>query len=391
MWSLRSVALFIILAGCASAPHGDPGGPLPPAPVPAPVPAAAPLAPVTPDPAAAGIAAAVEAAHAAGVFDGLVVVLRDDRVIYRGAVGLADRERGTPHAVGEVVRFASIAKQITAALVMQQVEAGRVSLDEKLAVYLPAAPSALRAITIRDLLRHTSGLQNPDDGTPDGQMPAFYQRTDADVGVHGAVFSTVCGQPPKRAPGSFEYNNCDYLVLGAMLEAVTHQRFDALVDQAITKGLGLPSLRIVTPAHPDTSAVVGYLEDGKREATYNLATFGASAALVGTIDDLARWGRTLVTHRLVSDATTATMFRGDPAMQQEALGSWAYKLAVPGRSVALVERQGSIGGMRSLLLLAPEQAIVIAIVANTEKAQLFELWAKRGLPYDLVVAATAAP
>jgi CubicO group peptidase (beta-lactamase class C family) len=58
--------------------------------------------------------------------------------------------------------WASVSKQILAILTMQQVDAGRIRLDQTADVYLPALKGSTPAPTIRQLLQHQSGLRNPD-------------------------------------------------------------------------------------------------------------------------------------------------------------------------------------------------------------------------------------
>lgn len=363
-------ALLILVAAC---------GPL----------AAPRPAPITVGPLGAALDAIALRYHAAGTFDGVVVIARGDHVIYRAAFGEADRAAHVSHRVDEVWRLASLTKQVTALLVMQEVEAGRLALDQPLATALPAFPAHSGAITIRQLLQHTSGLPNPDDGAPDGQVPAFYRRTDPGAGDHARVADTVCGGPP-RAAGAFAYNNCDYLVLGAILERATGQRYDSLIATRIARLLGVSFALAgaTTPASP----VVGYLASGAIEPPQNLATYGAGGALSGTADDVIRWSQALLEHRLVSAATTAIMFDGRPEMSMEALGSWAYTLPFPGRApLALVERQGAIGGVRLVSLLSPSDGFAIIVLANTERAELFDLWTQRGLPYELARALATAP
>lgn len=116
-------------------------------------------------------------------FAGEVLVSDTHRVTYARAVSVP----GRPHRRGEVWRWASVTKQLTATLVLQQVAAGHLALDDTLAMRLPEFTGAnATRITLRMLLQHTSGLPNPDDSAAgaDG-MPAFYTR--ADVGAGGTA------------------------------------------------------------------------------------------------------------------------------------------------------------------------------------------------------------
>jgi CubicO group peptidase (beta-lactamase class C family) len=117
-------------------------------------------------------------------------------------------------------RFASITKQMTAILILQEVDAGRLQLDQPLGKYWPDYPNPqARQITLRQLLTHYSGLYN------ENAEPTFHMRNANGDNMAGLRGRHLRIKPMKSAPGStFDYNNCDYLVLGALLEksAVSH-------------------------------------------------------------------------------------------------------------------------------------------------------------------------
>ena len=121
---------------------------------------------------------AITAAHDAGDFDGVVVVSQNGKVILQTAVGFADRSAGVPNRVDTVFPLASLTKQVTALLIMQQVSLRKTSLEQPASRYLPELKPAVGRVTVRQLLQHVSGLPNPSDG-PENQIPAFYKRTGA--------------------------------------------------------------------------------------------------------------------------------------------------------------------------------------------------------------------
>ena len=192
--------------------------------------------------AAVQVAAIAKAAHLSGE---VAIADRTGPVIDR-AMGLADRGKRQAHRPGARWLWASVTKQVTAVLVMQQVEAGTLSLYGTIRDYLPNFGGKTGTIvTLHQLLQHLSGLPNPDDmlaGT--GQVPTFYTETGAKIADTSRA-TGFCSGTPKAAPGAgFAYNNCDYLVLGAILERVTGKPFAHLVADGIAKPLGLRSLRI---------------------------------------------------------------------------------------------------------------------------------------------------
>jgi CubicO group peptidase (beta-lactamase class C family) len=369
----RALALGALLGGAAGrAPaQGRPAS-------------AAALAP-TPHPALDRV---MQAAESAG-FAGTVLVAGPDRVVYARAVGLADRAAGRPHTLDEPWRWASVTKQVTAVLVMQEVEAGRLGLDRTVAEVLPdfAGPTA-RRVTVRQLLQHTSGLPNPDD-TPKGAdgVPAFYRA--AAGGSPDAALGFCAGAGARPPAARFEYNNCDYLVLGAVLERATGLSYAALVDRRLARPLGLTTLRVEQRGAAPHPPVVGYLAAGAPEPRFDLGAYGAAGALRGSAGDLLAFDRALLGGRLVAPATRAALWAGDPKLGYAALGAWSFPAALAGCAapVPLVERRGAIGGVQVRNVLAPGRGVSVVVFANTEGTDFGEVWQRRGLSYELLRAA----
>lgn len=304
----------------------------------------------------------------------MIAVRRDGKLVYLGATGASE---GHPHRIADVFPYASITKQVTALLIMQEVEGKRLALDAPVARFLPAAPPGL---TTRQLLQHVSGLANLEAGTPEGSIPAVYMR--GHVGTTQEEAST-CLAGPTGPAGEFRYNNCDYIVLGALLEKVSGRPYASLVHERVRDKLGLTSWGVFGVDPPPAYVVAGHGDQGELAPRVNFATYGAAGALFGNASDLSRFSQALLDGELLGAAATEEMFRGDPKLQQEALGSWQYRL---NGTIDLVERQGDIAGIRTLALLSRSERVAITILASTEKAPLFELWAQRGVSYDLVTA-----
>lgn len=330
----------------------------------------------------AAIDAVIAKYHATGEFDGVVAVRRDNRLVYLAASGAGLH-------VDDVFPIASVTKQVTAVLVMQEVAAGHLALDATAATYLPELPSTLATVTLRQLLQHASGLPDPEAGTPEGAVPAFYLRT------VGSTADEVqrCTAGPRLPAGQFHYNNCDYIVAGAVLERITGTPFAALVHDRIAAKLGLSSWGVFpgdASAAPPT--VLGHDAEGNPAPTLNHGTFGAAGAMFSTATDLARWSQALLDHEVLDEAGLQIMLAPDRKLGGSGLGSWFYPLRVEGREpVTLIERQGDIAGVRILALASPSDHFTISILANTDRAQLFDTWTGKGMPVELVTAVAKAP
>lgn len=336
--------------------------------------------------------AAMAREHAAGRFDGVVLVGQGDTLVFQRAIGLADRAQKRPHSLDQPWRWASVSKQVTALVVMQQVERGRLGLDDRLATLLPGFKSPLAAqISVRQLLQHTSGLPNPD------AAPAFYTaQFKTDTGPVDAALA-YCSGPPVGEPGvRFSYNNCDTLVLQAVLERLTRRPYAQLLQDTVAGPLQLSSLQVAGAAGAQPSALAqpqGYLDAKTPEPALNLASFGAGGALVGTAQDLWRLDRALMQKRLLNEASTRTLWQGEPKLGYVALGAWSFPASLAGCSgaVALVERRGQIGGVQVRNLLAPALGRALIVFSNTAATEFGEIWQGQGLLHEMASAAFCTP
>jgi CubicO group peptidase (beta-lactamase class C family) len=284
-------------------------------------------------------------------------------------------------------RWASVTKQVVAVLVMQEVEKGRIDLDAPATKYLPGVvlPGG-DAVTVRLLLNHTSGLYDPNSGpaAPDGTPLAYLRsKTPAPKGL-----DQQCLKPSGRAPGEgFVYNNCDYVVLGALLEQVTAKPFATLVQERIAKPLRLKSLRVLKPGDHDD--IVGVDDKGATDAQIDPGRYGSAANLAGTSNDLLKFDRALMGNKLLGKVATAEMWKGDPKLGYAALGAWSYPVTLRGCTAAqqIVERRGQVGNVQVRNIIAPERGIVVIAFASYSETDFGEPWQGKGLSYELLSAA----
>jgi D-alanyl-D-alanine carboxypeptidase len=237
-------------------------------------------------------------------------------------------------------------------------------------------------------LRHTSGLANPDDTSADAEsVPEFY-RAGARQARNAGVAS--CARSPRAAPGAgFQYNNCDYIVLGAILERVTGKSYTQLLAERVTKPLGLTTVRyIATGDRLPRGPVVG-TAGGKREPAFDLGRYASAGAIVGAPRDLLALDRALMNNVLLPAEATKEMWTGDPAIGYAALGAWAFPADLAGcaKSVDLVERRGSIGGVQVRNVIAPALGRALVIFTDSADVQFGEIWQQSGLTFDLASAA----
>lgn len=289
----------------------------------------------------------------------------------------------TGHA-GNIWRWASVTKQVVAVLVLQEVAKGTIDLDQPLSRYIPKFASANAGkITVRQLLRHQSGLPNPDDiAASTTDMSAYY--LSAYRGSRDPLTGYCAGTPKAEPGGNWTYNNCDYIVAGALLEAVTGKKWPKLVHERIAKPLGLKTLAAYPAGKVTHSGLVG----GKPEPKIELATFGASGGLYGSLDDLLAFDRALMAGKLLAQKELDQLWDGQADLGYIALGQWVFDAPLKdcAAPVKLVERRGAIGGVQVRNFIAPESQTAIAIFTDKSESdfEFGEIWQGSGFSHDVL-------
>ncbi|MCY7280741.1 MAG: beta-lactamase family protein [Sphingomonas bacterium] len=319
---------------------------------------------------------------------GTILIGQGDRIVYERAFGPVAPAGAPRHRLGQVWRYASVTKQWTATIAMQEVAAGRLDLDMPIKTYLPASKARFAdRITSRMLMQHVSGLPRTEE-SPVGadEWPTFYLVPPGDPRT-GVAYCE--GSTDRAPPAEFRYGDCDFIMLGAVLERISGKSFAALVRERITRPLRLDSVGLF----PRTaSSVVGYEANKRESRLFRLENFGAAGALYGTTHDLFRFDRALMTGKLVPDAQRAIMWTGDPKFGYAALGQWAFSAPLKGcgaTPVRFVERRGAIGGMVLRNIILPELDMVVIMTANRAEADAAfgEIWQQRGISHDVLAAA----
>ncbi|NBB23919.1 serine hydrolase [Porphyrobacter sp. SLTP] len=289
---------------------------------------------------------------------------------------LPEPDRGWPD--GLTWRWASVTKQVIAILVMREVERGTIDLDQPVATYLPAFRSAnAGTATVRNLLQHRAGLPNPAD------VPEFYS---AEFKGSRDPLNGFCAGPVTGAPGGdWAYNNCDYMVLGAVLEAVAGLSWDKLFIRDIAGPLGFE----FAGAYPGEQFTRWGVIDGVREQPSDLSAYGASAGLYGEPDDILAIDNALMRGDLLGPEALAEMWKGDPALGYMALGQWVFEVPLKGcaEPVRIVERRGDVGAVQVRNFILPDKQMAVVAFSQEKPFDFGEVWQGSGFSHDLLAAA----
>jgi len=245
--------------------------------------------------------------HNYGQFSGSVLVTEAGKVIFKKSYGYANREWKVANQPNTKFRIASITKQFTSMLIMQLVEQGKIKLDAKLIDYLPDyRKDTGEQVTIHHLLTHTSGI-------PSYTSKAnFFKQTSRDHYSADDFVKQFCSGDLEFKPGEkFAYNNSGYFLLGAIIEKVSGNSYETMLQQNIFKPLGMNDSGYDHHDKIIENRASGYEKniEGFVNAPYlDMSLPYAAGAIYSTVEDLSRWEQALYNEKLLSNQYKKIMF-----------------------------------------------------------------------------------
>lgn len=184
-----------------------------------------------------------------------LAVMRGGKLVHTAGYGFADVAKGTPVRPDSLFRIASISKPITAVGVMQQVERGKVKLDDPVLKYVDLKPfvepgkeadARIKDITVRHCLQHSAGWDRDKSGDPIGMVRVMTEKlkTDGPPPV-SAVIRFTLGRPLDFAPGErFAYSNVGYLLLGRVIEAASGRKYEEYIQKEVLEPIGITGMSL---------------------------------------------------------------------------------------------------------------------------------------------------
>jgi D-alanyl-D-alanine carboxypeptidase len=251
-------------------------------------------------------------AHIQRVLDGLVgdgapgalARFQVGQRLWAGSSGIAELGRPEPVAPQGWFRIGSVTKVFTCTVLLQLIGEGVLHLDDTVTDWLPDLVPAGDQITLRHLVRHTSGLYNYTDDLLSDRAALLRNRFNHHSPQE--IVAQATRRPPLFAPGtsSRSYSNTNYILLGMVIEKATSSSYRAEIERRIQRPVGLRHTLVPRhdPALPEPHAH-GYLPvDGQ---LVDITEFNASAAwaaggIISTAEDLNLFYTALLAGQLLN-------------------------------------------------------------------------------------------
>ena len=234
-----------------------------------------------------------------------VVVRKDNRTIFEQGYGMRDLRSSLPIDAHTNFRLASFTKQFTAMGIMLLVHDGELHYEDRTTDIFPEFPAYGRQITIRNLLNHTSGLEDYEDlqmkeyeGRPWQAIPQ--------IDDEGVLTLLEQQSATKFPPGSkWEYSNGGYVVLSDIVRKVSGQPFRDFMSDRIFIPLNMHNTIVFQYGKNQVAnRAYGYTNDSgvwlETDQSPTSATLG-DGGIYSSVDDLIKWDDALRSHSLLSE------------------------------------------------------------------------------------------
>ncbi|MFJ2259589.1 serine hydrolase domain-containing protein [Streptomyces sp. NPDC087844] len=259
---------------------------------------------------------------------GVVARSTDPRGARYATGGVADQATQAAVRPGDKFRIASAGKTFVATVILQLVGEGRLSLDDTVEHWLPGAVSGHGndggAITVRQLLQHTSGLFDYTADFPEFASKAGYQADRYRTWTPEQLVAVAMRYAPEFAPGEgWSYSNTNYIVAGMIIQKVTGHTWNEEVTRRLIRPLGLrDTLAPTTDSRIPGRHLRGYSSFEEAGPAIditelNVSAGGAAGAMISTTADLSRFYQALLGGRLLRPAELTAMKTTVPAPELE--------------------------------------------------------------------------
>lgn len=293
-------------------------------------------------------------AESAG-FSGAILAARDGKVVAAIGVGCSDLDGTIPNTPETLFEIASATKQFTAAAILRLCQEGRLTLDDPIDRYLPSVPEHSRAITVRHLLQHTSGIpgSNSSGGGEDPEAATLaFLRTG-----------------PKHSPGThWEYWNQGYALLSEIVARAAQRPYVSYCRDALFTPAKLTSTYFTgDSAPPGTAVAIGLSERGPARSAleHPYGSYGfqyrGMGGVVTSVWDLWRWDRALAGESVLDGPRKAELFK--PGLNDYALG-WFVRKSASGRLTQ--SHGGGVRGFASEIRRYPERDGCLIVLCNRD-------------------------
>jgi len=300
-----------------------------------------------------------------GVPSASIAIVKDGQIVYTKAYGDARLDPKTPATPQMRYSIGSISKQFTAFAILLLQEQGKLSLDDKVAKFIPDLTRA-NEVTIRQLLSHTSGYQ--DFWPQDYVMPMMMQPTTAQK-----ILDMWARKPLDFDPGTkWQYSNTNYVIAGVIIEKVARMPLLRFLQEKVFTPLGMTSVSDTDQAKLGDTDPAGYLRYAlgplRPAPKEGKGWMFAAGELAMPAADLAKWDISIMDQKLLKPSSYREF--GTDVLLKNGL-STHYGLGVDVNTQAghrALSHGGEVSGFTAQNTVFPDDRAAVVVLTNQDAA-----------------------
>ncbi|HEY4196736.1 MAG TPA: serine hydrolase domain-containing protein [Mucilaginibacter sp.] len=303
-----------------------------------------------------------------GIIGLSIGIIKNGKVIKAKGYGQANIELNAPASEKTVYKIGSVSKQFIAVGIMKLVQEGKLKVSDPITKFIKDAPVKWNAITIRNLLNHTSGLPVDPPGF-DGM------KEQADSVYIRAAFSDSLNFP---TGSKFEYSNFGYFVLADIIRIISGLSFSDYVQKNIFDKYEMSSTRTTSLEAIVLNRAAGYMKNAKDSTLVNAPNYIAlrpSGAFLSDINDLLKWETDMQNNKLLSqknwDQMWSNTIKTPLTMDNEPIyygyGWMTNKL----NGKQFVHHAGSLPGFKAVYFRYIQDKTAIIVLTNSDNADTY--------------------
>lgn len=300
----------------------------------------------------------IDSAKAAGI---VVAAFKGNEKKLLKSYGFADLEFKTKLPADASFEIGSVTKQFTAAAILQQVDSGKINLDDDITKYIRFNTQGHK-VTIRQLLSHTSGIKGYTE------LPVFEE-----IGMRRYSRDTLLRVVEKEKfdfnPGdALIYNNTGFFMLGLILEKITGMKYEDYVQKNLFDRAGMKHSYYCSESKIVPNQAHGYDtgEKGLQHAGYLDQTWPyAAGSLCSTAEDLVKWDQALH-HGKILNEKMYKEFLSPTVLNDGSVTHYAKGITVTeDHGQTMIEHGGGINGFLSENRYYPKEDLSIVVLINS--------------------------
>jgi CubicO group peptidase (beta-lactamase class C family) len=305
----------------------------------------------------------------ADAFSGTVLLAKDDKILFKGAYGLASKRFDVPNRIDTKFNLGSMNKMFTGVAIAQLVQAGRLSLDDPLSKFVSTdwlPREVTDKIRIKHLLTHTSGLGSYFNDRFMRSSRLLFRALDD-------YKPLIADETLAFEPGTdWQYSNSGMFLLGVVIEKVTGQSYFDYVQKNIYAPAGMTNTDCYELDQPVPNLAIGYARTpsdqrpGWRNNLFDHVVKGGPAGGgFSTAEDLFRFAAALRTHKLLNPEYTEMVWTAKPELGSPEYGfGFGVRESQAGR---VVGHGGGFTGISAKLDMYLDLGYTAAVLSNYDR------------------------